>query len=902
MIRSRHHGLIRHRHLALSLIGVAVGASAAPHVAGAATPNAAGTPQVASAPSSPASTAPGVAIERWLVLGPLPARPPWFGAATDSAVLETHRLAVEQRWPVAGDTVAWLPGAAARWIERVAEHDTLVVSAGAGMGVLYAAVYLDADRFQRVRLVIGGSGKTVAALDGTRLRGDRAELAKGKHLLLVEAAVTSAGAVRLAARVEPITAGARVTASLDPRHPPSLAELLAVPTVSDVAVDPTGRRVAWVVRRLDEANDRYTTTLEVHDLATGRLLASLGPEGTASSPVWSRDGGRLAYLTATDKRDGKGRDLWIWDVARGVPERVLRDERGLAGVQWSPGGDWIYFIGTTRARARESFRPGEAERLTEVWDRWSFFPDKAQLYALDLRDGSRITLVGDTLHSIAGATLSPDGRSIVFSRTVRVNTARPWLRAELWLLDLRDLGTRKLLDLDREVFNAPARFAWSPDGRAVAFCASAKELLDHDDSMFSVFETELYATSIEHPRLVHLSAGFTPAVACSAPMAWSERDRRIYVLVDAGARTVPARTTTSVSSGLAGAPPSLETMQIPGEEIAASDFGAGTLVAAILAPTSPGTVQRLTLATGTWTVLDRTAEASLGAHVRMPTWRPWEFTDSRGTVIEAWYWLPPDFDSTGTYPMIVHYYGGTLPMKKTFDRRLVWFAANGYVVLMMNPAGAPGYGQAFANLHINDWGYPAGSDIIEGVEQFERTHRYVDAQHVGNFGHSYGGFMTMHLATRTSRFATSIEIAGISNIADYWGAGWTGYSYTDGTCPGCYPWNRRDVFVDRSPLFQADRITRPMLLIHGTDDTNVVPTESEQMFTALRMLGREAELVRFHGENHGINSRPSVTRTLYGVMLDWYDKHLRGWPEGWRVRWTGAGAGAAGTAAVSAGR
>jgi acylaminoacyl-peptidase len=239
--------------------------------------------------------------------------------------------------------------------------------------------------------------------------------------------------------------------------------------------------------------------------------------------------------------------------------------------------------------------------------------------------------------------------------------------------------------------------------------------------------------------------------------------------------------------------------------------------------------------------------------------------------------------------MIVTYYGGTLPMKKGFDERLVWFAANGYVVFMMNPAGAPGYGQAFANLHINDWGYPAASDIIEGTQQFLATHRFVDAQHVGNFGHSYGGFMTMHILTRTKLFRTGIEIAGISNIANYWGAGASGYSYTDGTCPGCYPWNRKDLYVDRSPLFQADKITSPMLLIHGTDDTNVVPTESEQMFTALRMLGRDAELVRFAGENHGIDSKPSVALLRDRIMLDWYEKYLKDRPAAWAARWGEAG-------------
>ncbi len=204
---------------------------------------------------------------------------------------------------------------------------------------------------------------------------------------------------------------------------------------------------------------------------------------------------------------------------------------------------------------------------------------------------------------------------------------------------------------------------------------------------------------------------------------------------------------------------------------------------------------------------------------------------------------------------------------------------------MLNPAGAPGYGQKFADLHIDDWGYPAGSDIIEGVTKFVEAHPFVDGDRIGNFGRSYGGFMTMHLLTRTDLFAASVEVAGISNIAGYWGAGWTGYSYTDRTCPGCYPWNRRDVYVDRSPLFKADRIRTPLLLIHGTRDTNVVPTESEQMFTALRGLGREAELVRFHGENHGINSKPSVQQTSDTIILEWFDKHLRDQPEAWKARW-----------------
>jgi dipeptidyl aminopeptidase/acylaminoacyl peptidase len=654
--------------------------------------------------------------------------------------------------------------------------------------------------------------------------------------------------------------------------------------VRDIAVDPTGKRVAWVARHEDVANDRTVSTVEVHDLVTGALIAQLGGND-ASTPRWSRDGERLAYQTATDRTGATGRDLWTWSVDHGKNDRVLRAERGLSAVEWSAAGDWLYYTSNARLGAAETFKPGDAQRLTEVWDRWNFWPDKAQLNAVDPITGTSLKLVGDTMYSVEGPKLSPDGRRIVFARSVRVPTGRPWLRAEVWLLDLNDLSAHKLVDLPREAFDAPTNFAWSPDGNAVAFCASASETLTKPDSTFSVYETELYATNLQHPALVKLSTGFVPAVSCSGELSWNAHDRRIYVTADAGARTIAARTGGPVASSLEHTP-ALEAMAMPGETIMAYGFGDAALVAAIQTPTAPSSVYRIPLAGGAApAVLDQPSRTTFTGPVSMPTWHSWEFTNTKGSKIEAWYWLPPGFDSTKTYPMIVHYYGGTLPMKKSFDERLVWFASNGYVVFMLNPAGAPGYGQKFADLHINDWGFPAGSDIIEGAQQFEHAHSYIDAKHVGNFGHSYGGFMTMHLATRTTMFATSIAIAGISNIAEYWGGGWTGYSYTDGTCPGCYPWNRRDIYVDRSPLFQADKIHTPMLLIHGTSDTNVPTSESEQMFTALRMLGDDAEYVRVYGENHGINSKPSVTRTLYGTMLDWYDFKLRGEPAAWTARW-----------------
>ena len=818
------------------------------------------------------------AVDRWLVLGPTAVTSPFGTSSSDSAALGNLRLRTDAGWPVDGTLVPMPNAPALRWHAGD--------GAAAAGTVVFAAAYLTSDQWQRVTiassLVAGEARRTW--LDGSLIAGTTLTLTRGKHLLLVQRAARGAsGAGPLSVTLTPTAPGATVTTSLDARHAPTWRELHAVREVSGIALDASATRVALVLRARDSDTDRSNSWLEVRDVAGGKLLAELRA-GSPATPLWSPDGARLAVTLATDRPENTGRDLWLWDATTNGSTRVMRAESVARLVGWSPDGEWLYYLGQERPGTPAVPKPGEMTRLTEVWQRNGDAPDKLHLFAVNIAQGTRTTLVGDSTVGVAGAALSPDGKTVVFSRSVEVSDARPWLRAEVWTIDVATLATRRLLALTREAFNAPSTFAWSPDSRAVAFCASAKELHEAEDPTFSVYENELYATTIDRPALVHYSEGFTPSVGaglgCST-LTWNARDGRIYAPVDAGARTMLARTKRAVTSALERT--TLETLSLPAETMSAYDVAAGVLVAATEGPTTPPQVQRIDLTTERASVLATPNVAS--SSIDMPTWKAWSFRNERGEDIESWYWLPPAFDSSAKYPMIVHYYGGTLPMKKEFEQRLLWFASNGYVVLMMNPAGAPGYGQTFSNYHTNDWGFPAASDIIEGTQRFIAAHAYVDAAHVGNFGHSYGGFMTMHLLTRTGIFRTGISIAGISNIADYWGAGNTGYSYTDGTCPGCYPWNRKDVFVDRSPLFSADKVQAPLLLIHGTGDTNVVPTESEQMFTALRMLGREVELIRVQGENHGVNSRPSVEEGRDGAMLDWFDKYLRERPDAWRARW-----------------
>ena len=142
--------------------------------------------------------------------------------------------------------------------------------------------------------------------------------------------------------------------------------------------------------------------------------------------------------------------------------------------------------------------------------------------------------------------------------------------------------------------------------------------------------------------------------------------------------------------------------------------------------------------------------------------------------------------------------------------------------------------------------------------------------------------MTQYLQTQTSLFKAAISHAGISNIASYWGGGYWGYTYGEVAQYGSYPWNNAQLYVNQSPLFHADKIHTPLLLLHGTVDTNVPPTESLQMYTALRILGRPVSHIQIDGENH-IITEPGKRARWQEAMLAWFAYWLKGEKEWWKA-------------------
>ena len=264
--------------------------------------------------------------------------------------------------------------------------------------------------------------------------------------------------------------------------------------------------------------------------------------------------------------------------------------------------------------------------------------------------------------------------------------------------------------------------------------------------------------------------------------------------------------------------------------------------------------------------------------------RAWNYINHKGDTICCRYYLPPHFDGQTKLPMIVNYYGGCSPTSRNFESRYPHhaYAALGYAVLVINPSGATGFGQEFSARHVNTAGEGVAEDIIGATRQFCKEHSYINDKKIGCIGASYGGFMTMYLQTVTDLFAAAISHAGISDHTSYWGEGYWGYSYSEVSMANSYPWANKKLFVDQSPLFNADKVHTPLLFLHGASDNNVPVGESIQMYTALKLLGRETAMVLVADQDHHITDYTKRLRwqnTIYAWFAKWLKDDASWWNE-----------------------
>ena len=804
-----------------------------------------------------------VPVEQVLELGPLPLSAGLLEDSDKTDALQRAIVAQKAQGPMprAGAGVPVF-GRSLSWQERspasAADPDAAGDPETAALWLW--SWQLDTDRFVKGHLKIEGlEGAAlfngVTPVTGDDEKGHELALRNGTHTLwLLHRGPKGEDPPALSWHGK--SAVDRVRAHTRPERRVSPERLTNAETVSSMAISPDGRYLALAFDGHSDAADIDLQRMEIRDLEDDGIVR----QWTGARPkalAWSPDGRFLAIQ--------EDKNLWLHGWPDGEARLLLANHENLGSFRWHPDSDSLVFSWTEPFEAEDA----KARRMRALDDRWTTFRDNSQLYQVDVASGMvRPLTVGE--RSVTLLDIHPDGDRLLATERLPDHAEPPHSLTRLFEISLADLEQREIGRY--RVLNG-ARFAeegyWLlsgpglPIGDGVAFEA---------DRLPNEMDTQLYRLSADGTTARSVSRALDPSIdgihrlpGGDLLVSVTDRDYKSLLRFEADRERF-----TTLETGV-------EVM----ESFAASE-GRRPVVA--VRGTDADRPQRVHLVDMTRnrnrTLLD--SQPAEYPDVKLGRVAPWTFTNAAGDQIDGRYYLPPDFDPQQEYPLIVYYYGGTNPVNRQFTGRYPFnlWAAQGYVIYVLQPRGATGYGQDFSAFHVNTWGEYTADDIIEGTRKFVAAHDFVDGERIGNIGASYGGFMTMQLATLTDLYAASISHAGISALTGYWGQGWWGYSYSGLASHGSFPWNNPELYVGQSPVYSADKVTTPLLLLTGDSDTNVPPGESHNMYTALKLLGREVELVEIPGQDHWILDREK-RYAWWDTMLAWFDYWLKDQPEWW---------------------
>ena len=639
----------------------------------------------------------------------------------------------------------------------------------------------------------------------------------------------------------------------------SMANTVIGNRVAGVSVSPDGRYLLTFYRN-NLTQDKSINHTVLSELKSGKVLDERVPEGAR----WMPSSTKLYHKVQVKG----GVDIYTIDPATGKEERILTSVPNERFV-WSPDESYLVFFPEEKGVKEQ----GPLIHVVTPDDRIPGNRSRSFLAKYDLKTQTMERLTYGH-HATSLQDISADGKRILYSVTREELTKRPYYFTNVYELNLEDRSVKTLIENEGSLNSA----SYSPDGKQLLVVAGP-ESFDKvgmncgKHPIANDFDTQAFIFDIATGKVDPITKDFDPTVSWTQ---WNRGDGNIYLnTVDKDCKNVYCY---QVKNRTFKKLP-LQVEAVDGFSISKKN----PAYAAYLGQTSynRGIAYRYEMKSEKSMLIDDPMKETL-QEVEMGEITPWTFTASDGTLIDGVMCLPPSFDASKKYPLIVYYYAGTTPsdrgISSPYNPQI--FVSRDYVVYIVQPSGTIGYGQEFSARHVNAWGIRTADDIIEGVKEFCKQHSFVDAEKIGCLGASYGGFMTQYLQTRTDIFAAAVSHAGISNVTSYWGEGYWGYSYNSIAAADSHPWSNPDLFTKQGSLFNADKINTPLLLLHGTVDTNVPMGESIQLFNALKILGKEVEFVQVEGENHFVYDYNKRVLWQNSIMA-WFERWLKGRSQWW---------------------
>lgn len=654
------------------------------------------------------------------------------------------------------------------------------------------------------------------------------------------------------------------------KHAYNIYDVICAPNYPSVSISPNGKFI--VVRKtwVDRKGNNHSIS-ELRNSQTNRVMATF-----EESVKWMPVSNKLYFtqkasdssIAGEEKQDGTLQLITINPLT--MEREVLANHLPEGWFQFTPDEKTLIYTLYTEGRKKDA----QVYDVKEPDDRQPGWRSRSYLAKFDLASGVLQPLTFG-YHNVYLNDISADSRYLLIGKSEERLTKRPTTLNSYYRLNLNDMSVETLIE--KGEFLNSAQF--SPDGKSILVSASPEAFNGigknvEEGQTPSMIDTQLYLMTLADKKVRPLTRDFNPNVQS---VEWSKVDGNIYFTAED--KDCVHLFQLNPKSG------KFTLLKTPEEYIKSFSLASSAAEMAFSGQ-SASNADRLykmnTKALKSQLVDDLSAREL--KDVELGECKAWNYVNSRGNTLCCRYYLPPHFDAAKKYPMIVNYYGGCSPTSRMFQSRYPHhvYAAMGYVVLVVNPSGATGFGQKFSARHVDTAGEGVAEDIISSTQAFCDEHAFVNRKKIGCIGASYGGFMTQYLQTKTDLFAAAISHAGISDHTSYWGEGYWGYSYSEVSMANEYPWTNKHLFVDQSPLYNADKIHTPLLFVHGTADNNVPVGESIQLYTALKLLGRPTAMVLVDGQDHHIidyEKRLKWQNTIFAWFAKWLQDDASWWTE-----------------------
>jgi dipeptidyl aminopeptidase/acylaminoacyl peptidase len=636
--------------------------------------------------------------------------------------------------------------------------------------------------------------------------------------------------------------------------------------VSQPELSPDGQWVAYSVRTRilkDDKNEQRLWMVPTH----GGDAIPMTAEGISSShPRWSPDGKYLAILSS--RNSGKSQ-VWLLNRLGGEAVRLTETVQGVNDFEWSPDSTRLVLIlqdpkpeDAEAAKEKDKDKPAAKPKTPPpfVIDRLQFKQDivgyldrrRTHLYVFDVASKKATQVTSGDFDDNEPAW-SPDGKSLAFSSNRSTPDPDRNYNTDIWVVaaDSTDKGAH----LTQVTTNpGPDRApAWSPDGKWITFVTQT----DLKAMIYATHHLAIAPSTGGEAKI--LTAAFDRSVRRPR---FSADGRAIYFIADDDGTQNLCR--ISVTGGEVARP-------IGGRlNVNSYSLGKDGAIAAQIGMTDRP--DEIYLSNGNdLTRLTKTNDALI-SQLRLSKVEYIHFKSKDGTAVSGYLYKPLDYAPGKKVPTLLYPHGGPVGQySASFDHLVELYAANGYAVLLPNPRGSSGYGQKFCEAIFADWGNKDYQDDMAMVD-YALEQGIADPEKLGVGGWSYGGMSTDFIIAQTTRFKAAISGAGIALMTSGFGHDQyqKDYFYELGN-----PWENKAVWEKISPFYRINNITTPTLFMGGDVDWNVPIIGSEQMYQALKSLGRTTELVVYPGEYHGFTT-PSHLKDRLERFLAWYAHYVKG--------------------------